>query len=123
MAPERRDVLAVTAHHQIGHDTGPAGLMCRAETKAGFGVEILVKQHQVLPVGVVLKRAVPRKCRNMSMGIAPEQAGQARGDEISDLFQRHLTIGLARHRHLVAVAKEAMEFLQRLDQRSALLRF
>ena len=53
--------------NQRRHETRPAGLVTRSQTRAVVAVEILVEQHVVFPVGIGLElfraavyRALPR---------------------------------------------------------------
>ena len=53
-APEFRDIPAVTTHHEVGEQAGPACLMRRSEPLTGVGVEVFIEQEKILPV---------RRCR------------------------------------------------------------
>ena len=50
--------LLIQLLQQTCGQRGPAGLVAGSQTLAGFSVEILVKQNQVLPVRVILKSFV-----------------------------------------------------------------
>jgi len=49
--------------------------MRRAQAPTGFAVIILVEQQQVLPVRIVLERAVGRECRNMAVFVTMKNVG------------------------------------------------
>jgi hypothetical protein len=57
--------------------SGPTGLMARAESLAGFAVKIFVKEHKVAPVRVVDEARVVAVARAASAGVGEKDAGEA----------------------------------------------
>ena len=45
-----------TLLQQLGDERGPAGLVARADARAGVAVEVLVERNQVVPVGIGLEQ-------------------------------------------------------------------
>jgi hypothetical protein len=66
--------------------SGPTGLMARAESLAGFAVKIFVKQHKAAPVRVVGEARVAAVARATPAGIGEKDAGEPRAK-----FKGHLT--------------------------------
>src|SRR6266480_4729327 len=52
--------------------SGPTGLMARAESLAGFAVKIFVKEHKVAPVRVVDEARVAAVARTTPVGVGEE---------------------------------------------------
>ena len=48
---------------QLGHQRRPAGLVARAEARAGFAVKIFVEKNQIAPVRIVLEKCRCRRRR------------------------------------------------------------
>ena len=69
--------------------SGPTGLMARAESLAGFAVKIFVKEHKVAPVRVVDEPRVAAVARAAPAGVGEKDAGEARAKFKGDLTQVH----------------------------------
>src|SRR6478672_2002981 len=50
--PRLRATLARDVLDEPNHQSGPSGLMTRAEAAAGVAVEVLVEEHMVAPIRV-----------------------------------------------------------------------
>ena len=57
--------------------SGPTGLMARAESLTGFAVKIFVKEHQVAPVWVTGEARVVAVARAASTSVGKKDAGEA----------------------------------------------
>jgi hypothetical protein len=71
--------------------SGPTGLMARAESLAGFAVKIFVKQHKVAPVRVVGEARVAAVARAAPAGVGEKDAGETRAKFKGDLTKVHHT--------------------------------
>src|SRR5687768_4110529 len=71
---------------QVRHQSGPAGLVVRAETGAVVAVEIFVEQQQVAPVLVVLELLRAAVDRTRAVLAAGEQADHPVGHVAPHLF-------------------------------------
>src|SRR4029077_5924792 len=69
--------------------SGPTGLMARAESLAGFAVKIFVKEHKVAPIWVVDEARVAAVARAASAGVGEKDAGEARAKFQGDLTKVH----------------------------------
>ncbi len=69
--------------------SGPTGLMARAESLAGFAVKIFVKEHKVAPVRVVGEARVAAMARAAPAGVGEKDAGEARAKFKGDLTEVH----------------------------------
>jgi len=69
--------------------SGPTGLMARAESPAGVAVKIFVKEHKVAPVRVVGEARVAAVARAAPAGVGEKDAGKARAKFKGDLTQVH----------------------------------
>ena len=69
--------------------SGPTGLMARAESLAGFAVKIFVKEHKVAPVTVVGEARVAGVARATPAGVGEKDAGEARAKFKGDLTEVH----------------------------------
>ena len=69
--------------------SGPTGLMARAESLAGFAVKILVKEHKVARVRVIDEARVAAVARAAPAGVSEKDAGEARAKFKGDLTQVH----------------------------------
>src|ERR1700704_6245115 len=58
---------------QLGHQTRPSGLMTRADPRAVVAVKILIKQDQILPVGIVLEYFGPSVYRPAAI-VPPQES-------------------------------------------------
>src|SRR5947208_13055019 len=63
--------------------------MARAESLAGFAVEIYVKEHKVAPVRVVGETRVAAVARAAPAGVGEKDAGKARAKFKGDLTEVH----------------------------------
>ena len=69
--------------------SGPTGLMARAESLAGFAVKIFVKEHKVAPVRIVDETRVAAVARAAPAGVGEKDAGEARTKFEGDLTEVH----------------------------------
>src|SRR3954468_18733419 len=75
---------------ELGDQSRPAGLVARAESRAGVGVEVLVEQHVAAPVRVVLEgRLLAEDCAPPSR-IGHEDLDQPPRKLAGDLAQRQV---------------------------------
>src|SRR5437667_12856375 len=82
--------LATALLEQLGHESGPAGLMARADAGAVVAVEVFVKPDEVPPVGVGLELGDAPVDRPSPVRRAQENTGQASGE-----LSRHVPEGRA----------------------------
>jgi len=69
--------------------SGPTGLMARAESLAGFAMKIFVKEHKVAPERVVSEARVAAVARAAPAGVGEKDAGQAGAKFKGDLTEVH----------------------------------
>src|SRR2546426_756186 len=69
--------------------SGPTGLMARAEPLAAFAVKIFVKEHKVAPVRVVGEARVAAVARATPAGVGEKDAGESRAKFKGDLTEVH----------------------------------
>src|SRR5262245_15954386 len=81
---------------QIGDETGPSGLVARADTGAGVAVEVLVEEDQIAPVRVGLERGGFAVHRPGALLVAEEDANEAPRDLLGHLEERHADTGSGR---------------------------
>ena len=86
--------------------SGPTGLMARAESLAGFAVKIFVKKHKIAPVRVVDEARVAAVARATSTSLGKKDAGKARAKFKSDLTKAHHATGSGGALHLEAISIE-----------------
>src|SRR5881628_1285313 len=72
--------LATALLEQLGHESGPAGLMARADAGAVVAVEVFVQPDEVPPVGVGFELGDAPVNRPSPVRPAQENAGQASGE-------------------------------------------
>src|SRR5947207_1791221 len=95
--------------------SGPTGLMARAESLAGFAVKIFVKEHKVAPVWVVDEARVAAVARATSTSVGKKDAGKARAKFKSDLTKAHHATGSGGALHLEAVSIEMVVAFEGLE--------
>jgi hypothetical protein len=76
--------------HQVGNQTGPPGLMTRAQSRSILTVKILMELDQIFPVRIVLKLLDAPVHRAFSVLLAKEDIGQPSIDLDRNLEQRDL---------------------------------
>src|SRR5262249_36239409 len=76
--------------HGPCNDSGPSGLMTRAQTGAVIAMEVLVEQDQVAPVRVLLELPALAVHRPPPILITQEDAGETARDLLSHLVQGHM---------------------------------
>lgn len=63
--------------YHLGDKAGPPGLMRGTHPPTGVGVEILVEQDVVLPVGIKVERVVATVGGTAALGVAAEDVHDA----------------------------------------------
>src|SRR6202022_1791829 len=107
---------------QFGDETGPAGLMGRAETSANIPVEIFVKQiTSPSRTGIWVawnKLFVARRAHECTFAflIAQPNLDQPIGKFVRDFFEVHELPGAGWTFHFEIVAVVVMKLLKRFDQ-------
>src|SRR5437879_12663902 len=108
--------LAAALLEQLRHESGPAGLMARADAGAVVAVEVFVQPDEVPPVGVGLGLGDAPVNRPSPVRPAQENAGQASGVLGSHVPEGRALIRSGRALDLKAGAVEVVELLKGLDQ-------
>jgi hypothetical protein len=67
--------LFATLLQEFGHQRGPTRLMTGADASAVIAVEVFVKQDQIAPMRIVLKRFRPAVDWPAAVGIPKEDTG------------------------------------------------
>src|SRR5947209_5866795 len=79
--------------HAAGDDSGPAGLVTGTESGTVIAVEVLVKQDEITPVRVLLKRSGSPIDRTLALLISQEDVGQPPRDLFGNLIEVHVPSG------------------------------
>src|SRR5947209_5841594 len=90
--------------------------MTRSDTCAGVAVEVLVEEHEILPVRVVAIESVRGVHRPAALAVLQENAGHSARDLGGHLPERHHRSGAGRALDLEVVAEIVVELLERLDE-------
>src|SRR5262250_360051 len=91
--------------------------MVRADAASGIAVEILMEEHEVLPVGIGLEW---RECSGDGPApgcVAQKNPVEASGDFSRDLRQGHLLPAAGRKFHAEILTEVAIKLLQRFDEK------
>ncbi len=98
---------------QLGHVSGPAGLMAGPEPGAVVAVEVLVEEHVVAPVRIGLEFLRGAVDGAPSLPVAGEHPDQPVGDLLAHLEQVHFVARPGGAFDFEVVAVEQIEVLQR----------
>ena len=100
LPPPFRGSSRIFSFNQVGYQAAPTGLMHCPQSLAGFAMIIFVEQAEILPMRIVLERAVGGMSRNYSLGITAEEVNQALDKQVHGFVQIHLPVFCSRQRHL-----------------------
>src|SRR6185369_11169702 len=111
-----RTVKAAEYPNEGRNQSGPAGLMARADARPVVAVEVLVELQVVAPVRIGLERLRAAIHWALAAFVAQEDAREAVGDLASDFEQVHQLARAGRTFDLERVAVVQIEIQQRADQ-------
>src|SRR6266581_1234225 len=101
---------------KLGHQRSPSRLMAGTNAGAVVTVEIFVKQYEVTPVGVLLKRLRPAVDGPAPVRIRQEETRQPTRQLCGYLPEGRLVLGAGRQWDQQAITVEVVQLLQRLDE-------
>src|SRR5262245_13709995 len=90
--------------------------MTGADSGAGIAIEVLVKEHEVVPVRIAPVLFDALEHGTCAVAITQEDARKPSRKVGCDLFERHQLAGTCRTLDLEVVAEVVMELLERFDQ-------
>ena len=73
----------VAAFDEIPHQSGPPGLVGSAQPESGFPIKVFMKQPQIAPFGIILKRTVPGKSWDKPFAVSAKYVDKIFGDTIN----------------------------------------
>src|SRR6266446_277608 len=110
------DILLAALFDQFCHETGPAGLMARADPGTIVAMKGFVEKDEVAPVRITLKKFNAASHGPASARIAKKNMNEPPGDFRGYLPEIRFGAGIRRALHFEIFAVVMVKFLQRFHQ-------